>query len=122
MPVNYILLSVLSGIIGLVISGFTAWHIHLTASGSTTIESMEKTRYLSPKANAQQLRTYLDDEHVGQPMMDMARGRSLLALSQSLTVSYHPSRLTATIITRTVLPRKEPVEYRRAPTRTRPLQ
>jgi hypothetical protein len=71
MPVNYILLSVLSGIIGLVISGFTAWHVYLTASGSTTIESMEKTRYLSPKAHAQA--QYLDDEN-GEQMRDMERG------------------------------------------------
>lgn len=46
--VNCILLSVLSGIIGLVLSGFTAWHIYLVVSGQTTIESLEKTRYLSP--------------------------------------------------------------------------
>lgn len=48
MPVNYVLLAVLSGIIGLVISGFTAWHLWLTIRGQTTIESLEKTRYLSP--------------------------------------------------------------------------
>ncbi|KAF2397816.1 zf-DHHC-domain-containing protein, partial [Trichodelitschia bisporula] len=48
MPVNFILLSVVSGVLGLVLTGFTAWHIHLTARGRTTIESLEKTRYLSP--------------------------------------------------------------------------
>ncbi|EME84146.1 uncharacterized protein MYCFIDRAFT_96657, partial [Pseudocercospora fijiensis CIRAD86] len=46
--VNTILLSVLGGIIGLVLSGFTGWHIYLLLSGQTTIESLEKTRYLSP--------------------------------------------------------------------------
>jgi len=46
--VNTILLAVVSGIIGLVLSGFTAWHIYLAMSGQTTIESLEKTRYLSP--------------------------------------------------------------------------
>ncbi|KXT10605.1 hypothetical protein AC579_7521 [Pseudocercospora musae] len=46
--VNTILLSVLGGIIGLVLSGFTGWHIYLVLSGQTTIESLEKTRYLSP--------------------------------------------------------------------------
>lgn len=46
--VNTILLSVLGGIIGLVLSGFTGWHIYLVVSGQTTIESLEKTRYLSP--------------------------------------------------------------------------
>ncbi|KXS94799.1 hypothetical protein AC578_4048 [Pseudocercospora eumusae] len=46
--VNTILLSVLGGIIGLVLSAFTGWHIYLVLSGQTTIESLEKTRYLSP--------------------------------------------------------------------------
>lgn len=46
--VNTILLAVLGGIIGLVLGGFTAWHIYLAISGQTTIESLEKTRYLSP--------------------------------------------------------------------------
>ena len=48
MPVNYILLAVLSGIIGLVLAGFTLWHVYLASTGQTTIESLEKTRYLSP--------------------------------------------------------------------------
>lgn len=70
--VNTILLAVLGGIIGLVLSGFTAWHIYLALSGQTTIESLEKTRYLSPlrKNMEQQLqsqtrqsgRHYLDSE------------------------------------------------------------
>ena len=46
--VNTILLAVLGGIIGLVLSGFTSWHIYLAVTGQTTIESLEKTRYLSP--------------------------------------------------------------------------
>jgi len=67
MPVNYILLSVLSGIIGLVVGGFTAWHVHLTLRGKTTIESLESTRYLNPiKAqmapHLQQGRTYVNEE------------------------------------------------------------
>lgn len=48
MPVNFIMLSVVSGIIGLVIGAFTAWHILLACRGQTTIECLEKTRYLSP--------------------------------------------------------------------------
>ncbi|KAI9711804.1 MAG: palmitoyltransferase for Vac8p [Bogoriella megaspora] len=48
MPINYILLSVLAGIIGLVLSGFTIWHLYLASTGQTTIESLEKTRYLTP--------------------------------------------------------------------------
>jgi palmitoyltransferase ZDHHC2/15/20 len=46
--INYVLLAVLAGIIGLVLTGFTGWHIYLTCTGQTTIESLEKTRYLSP--------------------------------------------------------------------------
>ncbi|KOS17104.1 Palmitoyltransferase PFA3 [Escovopsis weberi] len=47
MPVNFIMLAVMSGIIGLVVGAFTAWHIHLSCRGQTTIESLEKTRYLT---------------------------------------------------------------------------
>lgn len=48
MPVNYVMLAVISGIIGLVLAGFTGWHILLASRGQTTIECLEKTRYLSP--------------------------------------------------------------------------
>lgn len=70
--VNTILLAVLGGIIGLVLSGFTAWHIYLTASGQTTIESLEKTRYLSPlrKNMEHQLhanRNYVDEQINSDP-------------------------------------------------------
>lgn len=61
MPVNYVLLAVLSGIIGLVITGFTAWHLWLTSRGQTTIESLEKTRYLSPLRNS--MRDHLNDRN-----------------------------------------------------------
>ena len=48
MPINYVLLCCISGIIGLVLTGFTGWHISLAWRGQTTIECLEKTRYLSP--------------------------------------------------------------------------
>lgn len=48
MPINYVLLAVISGIIGLVLTGFTIWHLSLAYRGQTTIECIEKTRYLSP--------------------------------------------------------------------------
>lgn len=48
MPINYVLLCVISGIIGLVLTGFTGWHLSLACRGQTTIECLEKTRYLSP--------------------------------------------------------------------------
>ncbi|KAI4189298.1 MAG: hypothetical protein L6R41_001567 [Letrouitia leprolyta] len=48
MPINYVLLCTISGIIGLVLTGFTAWHLSLACRNQTTIECLEKTRYLSP--------------------------------------------------------------------------
>ena len=54
MPINYILLCVVSGVIGLVLTGFTAWHISLALRGMTTIECLEQTRYLSPLKKALQ--------------------------------------------------------------------
>ena len=48
MPINYVLLCVISGIIGIVLTGFTVWHLSLAYRGQTTIECLEKTRYLSP--------------------------------------------------------------------------
>ena len=48
MPVNYVLICVIAGIIGLVLTGFTGWHLSLATRGLTTIECLEKTRYLSP--------------------------------------------------------------------------
>ncbi|KAI0402020.1 palmitoyltransferase PFA3 [Xylaria palmicola] len=60
MPVNFILLAVISGIIGLVVGAFTAWHILLATRGQTTIECLEKTRYLSP------LRKTLQHQFVAQ--------------------------------------------------------
>ncbi|KAH7369172.1 palmitoyltransferase PFA3 [Plectosphaerella cucumerina] len=48
LPVNFIILSVVSGIIGVVVGAFTGWHILLASRGQTTIECLEKTRYLSP--------------------------------------------------------------------------
>ena len=48
LPVNFIILTVVSGIIGLVVGAFTGWHIMLASRGQTTIECLEKTRYLSP--------------------------------------------------------------------------
>ena len=52
MPINYVLLCTISGIIGVVLTGFTAWHFSLAWKGQTTIECLEKTRYLSPMRKA----------------------------------------------------------------------
>ncbi|EGS17296.1 palmitoyltransferase-like protein [Thermochaetoides thermophila DSM 1495] len=48
MPVMYIMLCIIAGIIGVVLGSFTSWHIYLAAKGQTTIECLERTRYLSP--------------------------------------------------------------------------
>ncbi|KAI0392856.1 palmitoyltransferase PFA3 [Xylariaceae sp. FL0594] len=60
MPANFIVLAVVSGVIGLVVGAFTGWHIMLAARGQTTIECLEKTRYLSP------LRKSLQHQFVAQ--------------------------------------------------------
>ena len=69
MPVHYVLLSVISGIIGLVLTGFTAWHVYLCVIGRTTIESLEKTRYLSPLKR--QMQQQLNDRNYigGEPTL-----------------------------------------------------
>ncbi|KAI9671499.1 MAG: palmitoyltransferase for Vac8p [Caeruleum heppii] len=54
MPINYIMLAVIAGIIGIVLTGFTAWHFSLAWRGQTTIECLEKTRYLSPLRRSMQ--------------------------------------------------------------------
>ncbi|KAF3914869.1 hypothetical protein ABW20_dc0105634 [Dactylellina cionopaga] len=48
MPINWVLLAVISGVVGIVVTGFSGYHFYLVFKGETTIESMEKTRYLSP--------------------------------------------------------------------------
>ncbi|MCJ1281596.1 palmitoyltransferase for Vac8p [Xylographa opegraphella] len=58
LPINMVLLAVLSGILGLVLFGFTAWHISLAWKGQTTIECLEKTRYLSPLRKSMQRAQY----------------------------------------------------------------
>ena len=66
MPINYVLLAVISGIIGLVLTGFTAWHVSLAWRGQTTIESLEKTRYLSPLKKSLERRRYGNRGGTGQ--------------------------------------------------------
>jgi palmitoyltransferase ZDHHC2/15/20 len=80
MPVHFVILSVISGIIGLVLSGFTAYHLYLTSRNTTTIESFEKNRYLSPLRShvTQRLHdlenaTYAnnDDHSLGEQLRDL---------------------------------------------------
>ena len=65
MPINTVLLAVVSGIIGLVLTGFTAWHMSLAWRGQTTIECLEKTRYLSPLKK--QLQKQRATDRLGRP-------------------------------------------------------
>ncbi|CAK4034330.1 Palmitoyltransferase pfa3 [Lecanosticta acicola] len=103
--VNTILLSVLSGIIGLVLTGFTGWHIYLAVTGQTTIESLEKTRYLSPLRKTfehqfQEGRNYLgqqNESNEDQPLGERLKEIHANALPGVLRpeegeTSLHPSR------------------------------
>lgn len=83
MPVQYIVLCVISGIIGLVLSAFTAWHIMLAARGQTTIECLEKTRYLSPLRRTMQ-RTYQAQHTDGQGVALPRYGQQLLDMHQNI--------------------------------------
>lgn len=77
MPVNYVMLAVVSGIIGLVLAGFTGWHIILASRGQTTIECLEKTRYLSPLRKAaqhQHVESY-EERHQFSDAMERQRAR-----------------------------------------------
>jgi palmitoyltransferase len=71
MPINYVMLAVISGIIGLVLAGFTGWHILLASRGQTTIECLEKTRYLSPLRKAMQHHKVAHAEGYGESLGDM---------------------------------------------------
>jgi hypothetical protein len=65
LPVNMVLLAVLSGIMGLVLTGFTGWHLSLAWRGQTTIECLEKTRYLSPLKRTLQRAQHLNGDDGG---------------------------------------------------------
>lgn len=64
--VNIIMLAVLSGIIGLVLSGFAGWHYYLTLTAQTTIESLEKTRYLTGLRKTLEPSPQPGQHHLGQ--------------------------------------------------------
>lgn len=76
MPINYIMLAVISGIIGLVVGAFTIWHIMLASRGQTTIECLEKTRYLSPLRKHMQHQ--YSAQHNGEGMTLPRYGQQLL--------------------------------------------
>lgn len=78
LPVNVVLLAILGGIIGLVLTGFTAWHISLGVRGVTTIECLEKTRYVSP------LRRALERQHSDQGLNGHGDGQNEESLAHRL--------------------------------------
>ena len=71
LPANIALLATLGGVFGLVLTGFTAWHISLAVRGMTTIENLEKTRYVSP------LRKALNEHRFETDPNNDGRGHSL---------------------------------------------
>ncbi|ROV91464.1 hypothetical protein VSDG_07135 [Cytospora chrysosperma] len=83
MPVQYIVLCVVSGIIALVLGAFTAWHIMLAARGQTTIECLEKTRYLSPLRRSMQ-HAYQAQHTDGQGVQLPKYGQQLLDMHQNI--------------------------------------
>ena len=94
LPVNMALLATLGGVFGLVLSGFTAWHISLAVRGMTTIESMESTRYVSPlrKARHEQQQYRVDNEYEPE---DDALSHDAYALADSVghRIHYYGGRI-----------------------------
>ena len=70
-PINNVLLCTISAIIGLVLAAFTGWHLSLVWKGQTTIECLEKTRYLSPLRKSMQKRQF------GTPGGEQSYGQQL---------------------------------------------
>ncbi|KAK1756917.1 Palmitoyltransferase PFA3 [Echria macrotheca] len=82
MPINYIMLSVVAGIIAIVVGAFTGWHIYLASRGQTTIECLEKTRYLSPLRRSMQ-QTFINQHTPGQGVSLPKYGQQLLDIHQN---------------------------------------
>ena len=82
MPINYIMLCVVAGIIAIVVGAFTGWHIYLASRGQTTIECLEKTRYLSPLRRTMQ-QTFIAQHTPGQGVALPKYGQQLLDIHQN---------------------------------------
>ncbi|KAI0169588.1 palmitoyltransferase PFA3 [Hypoxylon sp. FL1284] len=84
MPVNFIMLAVISGIIGLVVGAFTGWHVLLASRNQTTIECLEKTRYVKVYANKvrremdRQIQQQSDARYNGEAISFPSYGQQLL--------------------------------------------
>ncbi|KAI1000762.1 Palmitoyltransferase [Podosphaera aphanis] len=91
LPVNCVMLAVISGIIGLLLAGFTCWHIILATRGQTTIECLEKTRYLSPLRNS---KPKLSTEPISQTQRSTGSDSSMRDTEQTSEYehpSFHPA-------------------------------
>lgn len=82
MPINYIMLSVIAGIVSIVVGAFTGWHIYLACRGRTTIESLEKTRYFSPLRRSMQ-QFYVNQHTPGGGVNLTGYGQQLLDMHQN---------------------------------------
>ncbi|KAI9834285.1 MAG: palmitoyltransferase for Vac8p [Phylliscum demangeonii] len=91
MPVNYVLLAVTGGIFGIVLTGFTGWHLYLAARNMTTIEKLEKTRYLGPLRKSLQ-RQHHHPHHHHPPQRRTADGDSGRKYGEQLR-EMHPNPL-----------------------------
>ena len=80
MPVHYVLLVVVSGIIGVVLTGFTGWHFSLAWRGLTTIECLEKTRYLAPLRRSAQQQPYNASGHLANGNEEQTYGQQFLEI------------------------------------------
>lgn len=103
MPVNYVMLAVISGIIGVVLAGFTGWHILLASRGQTTIECLEKTRYLSPLRKSMQHQTIsnqMDGGEYGHQFNDMSPGTSSLRTNDDLQHGEQREHMTFDVMER----------------------
>jgi hypothetical protein len=85
MPINYVMLAVISGIIGIVLAAFTGWHISLAARNQTTIECLEKTRYLSP------LRRAMQHQNIPASYHRPGYGQQLREIEHAIETSIMPS-------------------------------
>ncbi|KAJ4425268.1 palmitoyltransferase for Vac8p [Gnomoniopsis sp. IMI 355080] len=83
MPVNYVVLAIIAGIISVVVGAFTLWHIMLAAKGQTTIECLEKTRYLSPLRRTMQ-NAYNAQHSDGRGVALPRYGQQLLDMHQDI--------------------------------------
>lgn len=86
-PVSWLLLSILTGVVALVVGGFTAWCIYLVCTNTTTIECLETTRYKGHSS-----RRELSKERIGNAF-DLGRSRNWRqVMGESPLIWFVPTR------------------------------